>query len=96
MARRRRKFTPDFKAKVALEALKERSSLNELAHKYGLQPTQISKWKRELREHSPQAFTNDGTQDLRRQEARESKLYEEIGRLKVQLDWLKKKTGSFD
>jgi len=94
MARKkRRKFTPEFKAKVALEALKERSTLAELAQKYDLLPVQISKWKRELKDNISTVFENPKTNDLKKQEDDENRLYAEIGRLKMELDWLKKKNG---
>ena len=54
--RKRRTFTPDFKARVVLEALKERATLAELAQKYDLQPMQISKWKREFKDNMAQVF----------------------------------------
>ena len=89
--RKRRTFTADFKAKVVLEALKERNTLAELAQKYELQPMQISKWKREFRDNMSQVFENPRADEKKKQEEQEAQLYEQIGRLNMQLEWLKKK-----
>ena len=91
--KKRRKFTREFKSRVALEALREQHTLSELASKYNLHPNQISAWKKQAKESLPEVF---GT--VQRDTDNErliSGLYEEIGRLKVQLDWLKKKSDSF-
>lgn len=97
MARKkRRKFTPDFKAKVALEALQERSTLAEIAQKYDLQPMQISKWKKELKDNLARVFEKPPNNDKKKQMAHEAQLYEQIGRLKMELEWLKKKMEPFN
>lgn len=88
----RRKFTGDFKAKVVLEALKERSTIEELAKKYELHPTQINTWKREAAAKLAGAFDSDvPTSHSEDQEAQMEKLYAQIGQLKVENDFLKKK-----
>ncbi|CAL1517419.1 transposase [Chitinophaga sp. MM2321] len=88
----RRKFTGDFKAKVVLEALKERSTIEELAKKYELHPTQINTWKREAAAKLAGAFDSDTpTSTSEDQEAQMEKLYAQIGQLKVENDFLKKK-----
>ncbi len=92
-SKKRRKFTREFKSRVALNALREQFTLAELASKYNLHPNQISAWKKQAKESLPEVF---GT--VKRDDENErlvSSLYEEIGRLKVQLDWLKKKSDSF-
>jgi transposase len=94
--KKRRRFTAEFKAKVALEALKERTTLAELAQKYQLQPMQISKWKRELKDNISQVFEKPRSGEVKQREAQEAKLFEKIGRLEMELDWLKKKMESFD
>ncbi len=94
--KKRRRFTAEFKAKVALEALKERTTLAELAQKYQLQPMQISKWKRELKDNISQVFEKPRSGEVKQREAQEAKLFEKIGRLELELDWLKKKMESFD
>jgi transposase-like protein len=89
----RRKFTGDFKAKVALEALKERSTVEELAKKYELHPTQINTWKREAAAKLAGAFDSDtaSSSNNEQQEEQMEKLYAQIGQLKVENDFLKKK-----
>jgi len=85
----RRKFTGAFKAKVALEAIKERDSIRSLSSKYELTPEQISKWKREFLEKSAMVFDLETPE--KQSEKETQKLYEKIGRLEVQIDFLKKK-----
>ena len=84
----RRKFTPKFKTKVVLEALKERHSLAELAQKYEIHPTQISAWKRDFLDGAEQVFES-GKKDARSETEREKdKLLKVIGQLKVENDFL--------
>ncbi len=85
----KRKFNSAFKAKVALEALKEQLTLSELSSKYELQPCQISKWKRELIEKSVLVFSMD--EPDKKQDKEIQSLYEQIGKLQVANDFLKKK-----
>jgi transposase len=85
----RRKFNSAFKAKVAIEALREHSTLSEMSEKYELESSQISKWKREFLEKSALVFDLESPQKTSEKE--NQKLYEKIGRLEVQIDFLKKK-----
>lgn len=88
----RRKFSADFKARVVIEALKERHTLEEIARKYELHPNQISSWKKEFLANAAAAFTRDNASaESKQQEADAEKLYAQIGQLKVENDWLKKK-----
>jgi transposase len=89
--RSRRKFTADFKAKVVLEALKERSTIEELARKYELHPTQINTWKREAVANMAAVFSAEKAEGAVESEQQTEKLYAQIGQLKVENDWLKKK-----
>ena len=87
----RRKFTSEFKSKVVIEALKERSTIEELSKKYEVHPTQINTWKREFMTKAASLF-DDKTDLLQKQsEADTEKLYAQIGQLKVENDFLKKK-----
>ena len=91
--RKRKNFTSQYKTKVALEAVRGVKTLNEIAQEYSVHPTQVSEWKRELLAQAPSIFeTKRGpkTVDL---SASPERLYSEIGRLKMELDWLKKKSG---
>lgn len=86
----RRKFTPAFKTKVVLEALKERESLSELARKYELHPQQIGTWKREFLEGAENVFSAGEKSKKTEAEEKEEKLLKIIGQQKVELDFLKK------
>lgn len=88
---KRKRYSAEFKAKVALEALKEQKTLSELANQYQLHSVQISNWKKQLLEGSASIFTNSTNNHKKKQQDLEAHLYQEIGRLKVELDWLKKK-----
>jgi transposase-like protein len=91
--RKRKSFSSDFKAKVALEAIHGVKTLNEIAQEFGVHPVQVSKWKKELQEQASSLFEiKRGTKPVD-SAADPEKLYSEIGRLKVELDWLKKKSG---
>ncbi len=90
MERQRKTYSPEFKAKVALAAAKEQKTLSQLAEQYGVHANQISKWKAQLVESVPNVF-RDGRQRKKKDSIREEELYEQIGRLKVEVEWLKKK-----
>jgi len=96
MARRRRRFTADFKAKVALEAIKGHKTVAQLAGEYEVHGNQISQWKRQLLESLPEIFGRRRERDAAMQEELTDRLYQQIGQLKVELDWLKKKSGLTD
>jgi transposase-like protein len=88
---KRRQHSAQFKAKVALEVLKGQSTLNELASKYGVHPTQITRWKAQLEEGVQEVFSNGRQKRAKEEEELRARLYQEIGQLKVELDWLKSK-----
>lgn len=97
MARKRRNFNAPFKAKVALEAIKEHRTINEIAAKHKLHATQINLWKKQLLEGAELVFENGSSKKSRQADSDEpqaAELYEQIGRLKVQLEWLKKKVAT--
>ena len=88
MKKSRRKFSPSFKAKVALEAIKDQLTLQEIASKFDIHPTQISTWKREFIENSSKAFESKSKEEDTDKE--KSVLYSKIGQLQVENDFLKK------
>ena len=97
MGKKRNRPSADFKAKVALAAVKEVKTVSELASQFAVHPTQIHQWKRLLIERADEIFKTPGSQPRgKEQEALQAKLYEEIGRLKVELEWLKKKAAQFE
>jgi transposase len=85
----RRKFTSSFKTKVVLEAIKERSSLAELAQKYELQPTQISAWKKDFLESASEVFESGKKDKKSEAEKEKDRLLKTIGELKIENDFLK-------
>src|SRR5215210_1767516 len=92
----RRNFSAAFKARVALEALKEQQTLSELATKYELHPNQIVDWKKQLVSGSLRIFESGKTIHPAAQDDKEKdELYRQIGQLKVENDWLKKKSERF-
>ncbi len=93
MATQRNNSSAEFKAKVALEALKEQQTLAELGSCYGVPPTLVAPWKRPLREALPQVFADRRQKPEHAAEELQAQLYQQIGQLKVELDWLKKKVG---
>lgn len=84
--------SPKFKFQVALEAAKGQKTLNQLASQYSLNPAQVSQWKSRLLENGSQLFEN-GQPAKQKSEQVEQELYEQIGRLKMELEWLKKKAA---
>ena len=93
MKNKRRSFSASFKAKIAIEAIKEQMTLSELAQKYQLHPNQIALWKKEFLNNAESVFDRNKVQeaDLESLRKQQGDLYKEIGRLKIEGDWLKKK-----
>jgi transposase-like protein len=87
----RKRRTAKFKFEVALEAAKGQKTVAELASEHQLHPSQISQWKRQLIDDGEQLFRNSSSRQQREQALLETDLYEQIGRLKMELEWLKKK-----
>lgn len=88
----RKRFSKAFKAKVALEAIRGEKTLAELSSQYGVHSTQISAWKRRALEELPEAFSGSPQRSERERQAHEDRLYRQIGKLQVEVDWLKKKS----
>ena len=86
-----KRHSAQFKFKVALEAAKGTKTLSELASEYGLHPSQISEWKTQLLREGACVFSTTTARQQKEQEAVQAELYEQIGRLKMELEWLKKK-----
>lgn len=93
MAPKRKTHTAAFKAQVALAALKGDKTVNELASQHGVHPTLIHTWKKQLLAGAEDLFGNGRQVVAKDHEAVEAQLYEQIGRLKMELDWVKKKSA---
>jgi len=92
----RRQHPPAFKAKVAVEAIKETKTIAELSSQFGVHPTQIKQW-RDIMEQNGATLYNDHHQKKEREhEDLVRRLYEQVGKLQIQVDWLKKKMGIID
>ena len=90
---KRRVYSGQFKARVALEMLKGQRTTNEISAAHGVHPVQAAQWKKQALEALPGALADRRRRDDRESEIEKAELYEEIGRLRMQLEWLKKKSG---
>ena len=90
MAKTRQRRSAQFPFQVALEALKEQKTLSQLASEYEVHPTQITQWKKHLLEGGTSLFGQQRVREQHEQSTREAELFEHIGRLKMELAWLKK------
>ncbi len=95
MSRKRKQHSDEFKAKVALEAVRGLKTTAQLAADFQIHPNVISKWKRQLLQDASLAFSGNSAKSRKSEEDLTSPLYEKIGRLEIELDWLKKKVGPF-
>jgi transposase len=93
MSNKRRQHSAALKAQVGLEALKNIEPVHAIAAKHKVHPTQVNIWKKEVAERLPELFTKSVDADAVAAKEREQELYAEIGKLKMQLEWLKKKLG---
>ena len=96
MGSKRKSYSPSFKAKVALEAIKGLKPVHQLASEYEVNPNLVSKWKKQLINQSKEVFERGLGNQTKDADGKEARLYEQIGRLKVELEWLKKKATLFD
>ena len=90
MAKTRQRRSAQFKFQVALEALKEQKTLSQLASEYEVHSTQITQWKKQLLDDGSSLFGHQRVWEQHEQSAREAELFEQIGRLKMDGEWLKK------
>ncbi|MEI6147374.1 MAG: transposase [Methylococcales bacterium] len=95
MSDKRKKYTPSEKAKIAVEAIKSEFTLAQITTKYGVHGTQVNAWKKQALAYLPDAFSEKNKQEATAYESELAGLYEQIGRLKVENDFLKKKSELF-
>jgi putative transposase len=91
MTKIRKQYSDQFKFKVALEAIKGLATINEIASQYQVHPNQVRNWKKQLTDDGPMVFDRKSGNHQQTLHAQEAELYEQIGRLKMELEWLKKK-----
>jgi len=91
MQKTRKRYSADFKAKVALEAAKGQKTLSELSSQFQIHPNQITQWKKQLLDEAAILFSNKSDKLQKQQNQLEDRLYKQIGQLTVENDWLKKK-----
>jgi transposase-like protein len=91
--RQRRRYSADWKAKVALEAIKGQRTVQEIASHYEVHPTLVTHWKKQLLEGAAEIFSNGKRVAADADEELKAELYQQIGKLQVEVDWLKKKSG---
>jgi len=96
MAKKRRRIEAGVKAKVALAAVRGDRTTSELVSTFGVHATQIGQWKKRLVEGAADLFSDERRREVQDQEALVTELYEQIGRLQVELGWLKKKVARLD
>jgi transposase len=93
---KRKQYSPKFKAQVVTEAIRGEKTLSQLGSQFKVHPIQIAKWRKLALEHLPELFVDGRTRPTHTSQAETDALYEQIGRLKVELDWLPKKVGMLD
>ena len=96
MSEKRKRYSPAEKAKIALEAIKSELTLAQITAKYRIHSTQVNTWKKQALAYLPDAFSDKGQQESTTYETQLAELYEQIGRLKVENDFLKKKSEVFN
>ena len=89
----RKTFAKEFKVKVAIEAIKGHKTVNELASEFEIHSSQINSWKKQLLDGASETFSRGKQKREEDYEAEKDRLYLQVGKLQVELDWLKKKTG---
>jgi len=94
MRRQKKRYGAGFKARVALEAAKGQKTTAELAGQFEVHPTQINQWKQQLLGHVVELFAERRGRGAQEEEALRAELYQQIGKLQMELEWLKKKVGA--
>ncbi len=93
MKRHRKQYSADLKAKIAVEAVKGQRTVQEIASHYGIHPTMVTNWKKQLLDGAAEIFSSGKIHVAEADEQLKAELYQQIGKLQVEVDWLKKKSG---
>ena len=93
MKKQRKQYSGALKAKIAIEAVKGQRTIQEIGSHYEVHPNQVAHWKKQLLEQAPDIFSSGRIRSEEADEQVKAELYQQIGQLKVELDWLKKKSG---
>ena len=93
---RQKKYSKELKAQIALDAIKGQKTVAELAWEYGVHANQISIWKKQLLAAAPAAFSNGKDKDAEKKEVERDHLYQKVGQLQIEVDWLKKRPAIWD
>lgn len=93
MKRHRRQYSAEWKAKIALEAIKGQRTIQEIASHYELHPNLVTHWKKQLLDRAGEIFSSGKMEEGKADEELKAELYQQIGKLQVEVDWLKKKSG---
>ncbi len=95
MKKQRKTYSTEFKVKIALEAIRGQRTINEIASQYEVHPNQVTQWKKQALEGLPEVFSDRRSRAVADEESLKAQLYQQIGQLKVEVDWLKKKVDRF-
>ena len=90
---KRKRYSNKLKSKVALAAIKGHQTANEIASEFGIHVSQVNRWKKEAIESLPSIFGDNKAKEAKAAELEKNRLYQQIGKLQVEVDWLKKNTG---
>jgi transposase-like protein len=93
MPKQRKTYSTELKARIAVEAIKGQRTINEIAADYGVHPNQVMQWKKQALAELPHVFSERRPRIAQDEETLRAQLYQQIGQLKVELDWLEKKVG---
>jgi transposase-like protein len=89
----RKSYSKEFKARVALDALKSQKTVSEIASEHKIHPNQVAQWKKKALEGMTESFSRGKSNEVEELEGERDRLYQKVGQLQVEVDWLKKVTG---
>jgi transposase-like protein len=93
MKRQRKQYSAELKGKIAVEAVKGQRTIQEIGSHYSIHPSQVTQWKKQLLEGAAEVFSTGKDHAAEAEEQLKAELYQQVGKLQMELDWLKKKSG---